>query len=563
MNNTINRFLSSFFLRVDPRSTAVFLGALYFVCLGITYLTLVAPGLSYVKWWLNDVMGLIDIANRVHLGEVPYKDFHLIYGPLVALIPAWGFDLGLSVGAIFGFQGLVVGAFLLMCAAIALPRRVTMAAAMLIFLLVWLLSVVPLGETQSFGSASWGTYYNRQGWAALILIFLFYLEPKNIKEHDKWLDAAVLSALVLFEIYNKFTFGIVALSFIFGHAVVSRYSRQVSLRALILLSIAAASLELIFHFHVPYFRDIVEQVAMVAGSRLDKWQFINLLITNSAMILSSIGAALAVWAAGRRSKFDWIYLLGVILATILLRTTIGDNQLFGTIALVSVFVCFGELARRTEKLTINGFESTTQTRWGSHVASLGCLFLAVTFVAAEVANRLITWHDFYNKIQNQSTLPNAPKRLASLMVPTGSARNSESGIKTYEYMETLIEGTNMLLALNQHNRSVITFDQVNPFPYAADMKPPVRGRPLFWLTWAATSDTRLLPSPKQFLGEVDYVMMPLKPQDLKQLSNMNNIYGVYLRDNFKIFSESPSWELWARTTPVEVTKFFLARPEKN
>ena len=77
MNNACNRYLTQFFLQVSPRTTSFFLAFLYFVCVATTFLLFVAPGESYVQVWLNDVMGLLDIANRSHLGQTLYKDFHL------------------------------------------------------------------------------------------------------------------------------------------------------------------------------------------------------------------------------------------------------------------------------------------------------------------------------------------------------------------------------------------------------------------------------------------------------------------------------------------------------
>lgn len=545
MNKIVNRCLAVSLLKISPRSTSLFLVCLYFICLSTTYLTLVAPGESYINVWLNDMMGLIDIANRVHIGEVPYKDFHLMYGPLVALIPGWGFDLGLNAGTIFGFEGMVVAAFLLISTIIALPRRLTAASAGFVFLLVWLLSVVPLGEAQTFSRASWGTFYNRQGWAALIIVLLFYIEPKHIGQHDKWWDSVALAALVLFEIYVKFTFGAVALGFVVANAAVSTYNRQVSLRALMFIILVAGVLESTFHFHASYLHEILEQVGMVEGSRLDKWKITGILINNSAMIFGSIVAAFAAWGVGRRSVFDWLYVTGAILVTVLLRTTIGANQIYGTIALTAVFISMGELARRSETYEINDSESSVQPRWAGHIASVGCLFLAMTFVATEIANRLIAWEDFVVKVHNQSPLPDAPKRLASLLVPNqvekwGPVLNSS------EYMNTVIQGTNLLLSLNHHDHSVLTFDMVNPFPYAADMKPPAYGRPLFWLTGQMSGDPKRLPSPRQFIGDVDYVMVPRTPYDIEQLSNMQRIYGPYLRHNYIVLTESLHWDLWVR-----------------
>ena len=84
MSNNYFRNLALLGLQLKPKNTTIVLLIAYAFCLFATYITLIYPGKSYISTWLNDVIGFIDIANRVSLGELPYKDFHFGYGPLVA-----------------------------------------------------------------------------------------------------------------------------------------------------------------------------------------------------------------------------------------------------------------------------------------------------------------------------------------------------------------------------------------------------------------------------------------------------------------------------------------------
>jgi hypothetical protein len=160
MNSQIERI----FFRSNASVNLVILFLLYVVLLAITYFILVYFRRSYITLWPNDVMGLIDIAYRVHIGQVPYKDFHLFYGPLVPVVPAVGLALGLQGGAIFGVNGLIAAAVVLPPAAVLSARRSTLPAAVLAFVFLWLLIVVPMAEGHSHDDLTWATFYNRHGW---------------------------------------------------------------------------------------------------------------------------------------------------------------------------------------------------------------------------------------------------------------------------------------------------------------------------------------------------------------------------------------------------------------
>lgn len=558
------------FVMLDRRITGRALAILYIVAVAISYVTLVVPGRAYTAVWLNDTMGLLDAANRVHLGEEPYRDFHFLYGPLVALIPGLGLDLGFSAGAAFAFDAVVAAALVLLVAVVAMPRRLSLPAAVMVFLFVWLLIVVPMGEGRTFRFVSWGTFYNRHGWAALIVALLFYLEPERARRYDKWSDAVALAVLVLFEIYTKFTFGLVALGFVAANLCVSPYNRRMSLICLLFVGLVAAALEAAWHFHAIYYRDIVMFVSLVPGGDVSTWGVVEMVVKNAPIILAGLGAWLALSAAGRRNPFDGLFVIGCIATGMMLRATVGDNDTGGRlVSVVALFVCLGELARRAEI----DWAMTTGTRsaWRHHVTSLGCLLLFLVFVANESANRLLAWEDYAEKGVRAAfqPLPGTPPRLASFIVPkargpslvdwqaeTRSASDELTQIRlanihpreltAADYMRTIIEGAALLRTTDIANRSVLVFDEVNPFTYALDMRPIEHGYPQFWLGNGITAKPALLPRSRDFFADADLVMVPKLPYDPNQLMIMERIYGPYLAKHYAVLKQSAHWTLWAR-----------------
>jgi hypothetical protein len=115
-------------------------------------------------------------------------------------------------------------------------------------------------------------------------------------------------------------------------------------------------------------------------------------------------------------------------------------------------------------------------------------------------------------------------------------------LATEEYMRTVVEGAELLKAMQYTGRTVFTFDMVNPFPYVVGMRAPEHGYPLFWLY---STNRDLSPAPEQLLGAADFVMMPRLPFQPAQLENMLTLYGDYLRLHFEQVKTSPHWQVLA------------------
>jgi hypothetical protein len=569
----INSQVERIFFQSSASINLIVLLLLYAVFLAITYGVFIYFRRSYITLWPNDVMGLIDIAHRVYVGQVPYKDFQLFYGPLVAFVPALGLALGLQGGAIFGVNALVAAGVVLPAAAVLSARRLTPPAAVLAFVFLWLLIVVPMAEGHPHDDITWATFYNRHGWAAFIALLLFYLAPERPWRFGKWIDAAALAVLVLFSLYTKISFGVVSLGFVAASLVVSKYHRDTAALAIALVVLVATAAEVALHFHAAYLRNIIEFTSRAQGGSLGAQQLESLLIGNTPVIASALAALGAARAAGRRVRLDILFVLGCIAATIALRGSIGDSRIGLLVALVAVPLCFGELARRAEA-------AGGATGWKGHLASVGCLLLAFLFTAPEAENRVLALRSYAARVArldpralDLGALPGAPSALAGFLVYrdddadlfelTGDGSQSAAALQAYrisishtrsfgerltaeEYMRTIVEGAQLLQTVGHAGRTVLTFDMVNPFPYVLGMPPGEHGYPQLWLYGPYSTNEALLPRPEALLGGADLVMVPALPYAADQLANMQRLYGTYLWQHFDQAGISPHWQLWAR-----------------
>ena len=152
------------------KSAGAVLGVFYLSAIAFSYLSLVLPGSTYVKIFLNDVLALLNASYRVFQGQVPYLDFHSVFGPFVFYIPALGLWTGLEPSAIFAFNGVVVAAFVLLAGGLTMYRRFPLPATLTTLVFLWLLIVVPMPSGGDFHEITWGTFYNRHGWAAVAVM---------------------------------------------------------------------------------------------------------------------------------------------------------------------------------------------------------------------------------------------------------------------------------------------------------------------------------------------------------------------------------------------------------
>ncbi len=121
-----------------------------------------------------------------------------------------------------------------------------------------------------------------------------------------------------------------------------------------------------------------------------------------------------------------------------------------------------------------------------------------------------------------------------------------------DYMKTIIEGVNLLRSVDYRGRSVLAFEQVNPFSYALEMRPSRGAFPQFWLGGQITTDAHRLPTPQELFADTDFVMVPRLPYDAPQLTIMMRIYGPYLQEHYRAKGVAALGAVGRKTDPQVV-----------
>jgi hypothetical protein len=534
----------------------IVLGALTASLLILAYITLVMPNASYVKIYLNDVMGLTDAAYRTFRGQIPSIDFQSLYGAAIYYPAALGFYLDLNAGAVLGFGHFVTAVPLLIMAALASYRRFPILHSVILLLFLFLLIVMPMRLGGTFSELTYGIYYTRHGWAALTITLLFYLEPRTIRRSDLFLDSIVLSLLLLYLFYTKITFAAVALAFVIINSITSKYKMRLSILSLSIFVSVVAAILIFTEYNAAYFNDIFGTVSRTAALRRGLYGTLSIIAKHLGIFLLCFTALAAVYLTGRRKFFDLAFVTGCIIASLMILDKSGGTNR-GLPALLAVFLICGELARRTE---CRMEEGAAPSSWPGNVASIAILFMLLAFASEPMVQGGAALHSHFNKTMGEQSV--AAMNLSGFIVaavPTvdvhetlghddaaQSLVNQLRGsweLSAREYLPLIAEGVKLLESVPHDNHSVITLEHTNPFSVLIGMRPTKYAYPLFWAENMRSSD---LPAPERYFSDADYVMVPKIPYSRDQLETLMEVYGAYLEENFYELKRSSHWRLYAR-----------------
>ncbi len=539
------------------RPAGVALALLYVAVIAVAWYTLVAPGASFTRIWLNDVLALINASYRTFQGQMPVLEFNSFYGPAAFWPPALGFHLGLQPATVLPLGSVSVAALALLGAGLMMARRFSLLITLLSLLYLLLLMVVPMAPGLGFQDISWGTYYNRQGWAALAVVLLFYVPPLWRFRGDTLLDAAILTALTLFLFYSKLPFGMVALAFLLANAVTGPYNRRMSLLALMMVGVVAAGLELATGLHGEYLSRLVAVSQNNDAVRNGVWGFIeNTVLLQAWVYLACLGAFACLLRSGRWSILDAGYALGVLVTAVMLLGTTGGT-VRGMPTVVALFLVCGELCRR-------GMGGAGSPR--ADGAFLACTLFLLMFIAEPVGMRLVAWQDHYHWSSRANAQPveGLPETLQGMHVRRESwALHEELGhsaqahaqldrargtftepLPPYEFLQTIAEGVALLQSQGVSDQKLFVLDNADAFTVALGLPPTTDGSPMLWATGTLRSDAR--PSGDAMFTDTDWLMIPVLPHRRMTRDVLWSGYGDYIEANFSELATSPHWRLLQR-----------------
>ena len=188
------------------------------ICCAILIAGLAVPGLmlatpgAYVGTMPHDSLSMVDIGYRMATGQIPGRDFHSAFGIIFQAQMGLAYQLGHTVAATLEWATVLFFVASAACAAYVARTRLSNLGAISLIAAVIMIGGAPFARAdQNLAGATFAMLYNREGWALLLLLFLFWLTPR--RPVTPWGDGLILGLLTASALYLKISYGGVALLF--------------------------------------------------------------------------------------------------------------------------------------------------------------------------------------------------------------------------------------------------------------------------------------------------------------------------------------------------------------
>ncbi len=507
-------------------------------CLGGAWL-LASGGIVLSRQRTPDLFFGLAGAWYLDTGSTPHVDFHDPLGTLYFRLIEYGFRLvGPGVRAILAAE-LIATTLLFVAATIAAWRRLPLLPAALFVASTCFMVLVPANPGSGSGAFTFAMTYNRIGWAGLaILLLILFLPPRHAGPQRKdWLDLST-ALLLLVALYQlKVTYFLAAAG---AFAVALAVCPKLGERRLAWSSVGAlALLNAVAPYNWPYLQDIAATLSS-GGAQTNLRILLGKLVA-SHVELALCGAALVLaiglWRSGRAPVRLPVAIAACLVASL---AVLSQNTQASALpaCLVIAFLLYEYFDDRPAILiALLVFPMTALAR---DMATLAAYQAATRAGDLEIVRDgpltgLAVRRDREDLIEAFSR-PQADDSLLN------RARTVETGgdeLTQFEYLQTLLEATDLLRSTGGPPGPVALLDQVNPIPFTL-RQPPPRGVGL-WLhvgfPW---------PAPDAMLGDARHVLLPKFPMDSAAAATALDRYGDYIERHFPVRTESRSWTLASR-----------------
>jgi hypothetical protein len=502
-------------------------------------LVLALPGQTVTTRYLGDLFVALDGAHRVLAGQVPSRDFHTPWGPLVTYIPAAGYWLSGTLGGAMPVGMALVIAVLAPAMAHVFASRLHPIIALPLAAFLLLILAVPMNLGESVTSVSHAKFYNRVGWGALATLLVMYLPTHPEEERREWADVAAAAVLTLVMVYNKATYGAVALAFLAFMLLMPGQRRWAAL-ALGVVVVSATIIELLWRGTAAYAADVLQTLRIGGVVRGSAGQIFDHLLTNLAdyvFLALLIGLALRATRSLRDALF---YLFCAVTGFLVI------NQNFQTWGIIAIHAAAAVAAERLVRHAEAAPETTERT-W-SMAAGAQLVFIALVLPTIVHCTIPLTLHAAAAtaRVGDEVVFPNMKGvRIANLWTP------GEYGALTTE-VAAIRDGAAALARLEPKPARVVALDFANPFSAALGLA-PARGDAAF-LQWERNVDSENFIPPERLLAGVDVVMepkpgagpSPQSPTGKDPRAGLQELYGPFIAANFDLVAESASWRIHRR-----------------
>lgn len=535
----------------------VVLGSYGLVAVLSCYFLFVRLSRTLLSVMFEDSFIYFDGAQRLASGQQQHIDFHTPMGIFANLIPYWGMQAahGLAGSMEWGF--LIGGSILLAAGIPMIASRLSAAAAIPLVLYICLLAVVPLDVEAMPDKVTHAMFVNRLCWIAMTLVFLFFIEPRFPSKTGLAIDCVCLAALLFFQFYLKLSYFFVCVAFLPLLFISSKHNRWLSIISFSLFVIGVGVMEWIYGLNGPYFRDLsmaIHASGANRGSMLPKF------VANIKEFALVAGAIALVC---NRNAPNWRFLAYAGFVCLAGLAVIDQNtQVRGVVCLLAVLLVSQETLRRS----INSPPASAVDIPIRKLKCLVCLGLVALFIMQSVVYRTASIAMIRSAVTQVE--PDSPGRLQGMVLSehlwkhfcAGRIRDPHTnkvipatrhtpGVEE-DYFKSILDGIKVLQDAGTSGKRVTTFDYVSPFSSVLSLVPPEGGHTCIDVS-RTMCDEDFTP-PEEFLGSVDYVMIPKAPWNQPTAEFLQRVYGQYLKEHFEPIKSSDYWVLWNRLPRAQI-----------
>jgi hypothetical protein len=512
-----------------------------------------ANGVTFISATLHDTFIMLDGGYRIMSGQVPHVDFHSPLGALAYLLPAATLIFSDSYGLLSPvLSGICLFIFLPVLLYVTLNRfRPTITIAVSVYLLLIIILPMNLGDYKHFSIA---IFYNRFGWVALAILFMFYMPGGKRGRLTLLVDGFIMGLLLVLMLYMKISYFLVGLVFVFLLLIFRPEIRTSSLTALGLTLASVLAVELAYNINAGYMRDIYMGIK------------VNSAIRGNIAALSLLGpfnivglvCLFALAALNRDLKglapADYLYYLYTSLSSLMII-----NQNAQAVELVSLV---GPLAVAAE-----GVIRSKEQQGAGRALSIAALAFLALFMAREASVRSVSMAYYFLETSRYEEREDMPAVLRGMHIREGKKGNalkahierrhdwpdafnhSRRPIPLHalfqeEYLMTVLDGAVWLEELGERELRVSVLDFTNPFSLIMGMPPPSGQNN--WNHKGRNFNRWNYIAPEEAYGDTDLIMYPSYPVTLTTRDLLMELYGGYFEDNFALVGETSMWRIYRR-----------------
>jgi hypothetical protein len=543
----------------ESRAWLLYVSGCSLLILASLFFLIVFDGNTFLAVMTNDTFVYFDGIHRLNSGQVPHKDFHTPLGSVAYLIPYFGYRLSGGYGGSLELASFLVAAVFTLISIVLLHGRTSVFFGVLTIAFLALLVAVPMNVGTLGNEVTHAMFYNRWGWAALVLVLVTYISPDRYTKGRLALEAFLLAFLIIFLFFLKITYFIFALAFLF--LLVLRPGRpddrRLAAGAIFLSFILWGLLELQLSLTRPYVEDL--RMAMAASGAV-RGGLPRTVLVNLTDFLSVI-AVLYVLASKRELR--WHAFLYVIFVTAAGLVILNQNYQPRSIVIILTVLLWGySLASRNRNskeepppaLSTGGDRRLIAFLLilflAPHIASdiTGIISRSVRLAAGEHKGEQLVQVAGLERVYFGEPFSDLDKvrEGADPFTVFNEARAApgKQELSQGEYVETINSGIHLLESHDIRSGKITTLDLANPFNFLTHGAPS-RGDYSWFHADRSISRNSHEPAENLF-QDVNFIMVPTIPITYTTTRLLWELYGEYIERQYVLLARNKYWTLYKR-----------------